>query len=318
MMRRLLIGLSFVATLFIGLGIYYLYAPSAKAPLETVEKFTIDFENRIRSYSVYYPDNLKPGANVLFALHPSMSSGREMRSWVGHTLERFAAIENTVVVYPDGYEGHFNGCRKIAPYSARTLNIDDVGFIRLITNQLVTNKLVSADHIYAMGYSNGGHLAFRIAMEAPGLVQGIAVIAANLPTPDNMACNYLGSLPRVVSLVMGTEDPINPYEGGKVTLFGFGNRGGVLSAYESAQWFADALGVTSSSTATTIKVAGSQVERKSWQSSDAHISLMTIVGGGHTVPQAHFRFRRILGLTLESDSVLDSVMQLFKTDMQKE
>jgi polyhydroxybutyrate depolymerase len=318
MIKRLLMGLSLVATLLIGLGIYYLYTPTAQAPLAAVENFTINFDNRIRRYSVYYPPNIKPGARVLFALHPSMSSGSEMRSWVGHTLERFAAIENTVVVYPDGYEGHFNGCRKIAPYSARTLNIDDVGFIRLITEQLVTNKLVSADHIYAVGYSNGGHLAFRIALEAPGLFQGFTAIAANLPTPDNMACNYLGPLPRIIGLVMGTADPINPYKGGKVTLFGFGHRGSVLSADASAQWFADALGVASSNTAPTVEVLGNQVERKNWQSSDAHISLITIAGGGHTVPQANFRFRRILGPTLESDSVLESVMQLFKTDMQRE
>jgi polyhydroxybutyrate depolymerase len=308
MLKRFLIGLIIVTALLIGLAVYYLYAPNLQAPLNAVEKVTISFENRDRHYSVYYPPNLKSGARVLFVLHPSMSSGSEMRSWVGRTVERFAAKENTVVVYPDGFEGHFNDCRKMASYSARQLNVDDVGFIQSITEQLVAKKQVSTEHLYALGYSNGGHLAFRLALEAPGLLKGIIAIAANLPAASNMACQPLGSLPRLVGLVVGSKDPINPYDGGQVTLFGFGNRGDVLSADASAQWFANAAGASLSETQLTREISDSIVQQKDWLSSAAHISLITIVGGGHTIPQANFRFRRILGMTLEDDIVLESVL----------
>lgn len=318
MIKRIFIGLGLVATLLIGLAIYYLYAPSPQIPAEPIERFTISVESRARSYSVYYPPDLKPGASVLFALHPSMSSGDEMRGWVGRTLERFAAKENTLVVYPDGYEGHFNGCRKMAAYSARALNTDDVGFIRRITDQLVTEKGINTEHIYALGYSNGGHLAFRLALEAPDLVKGIVAIAANLPASDNMACDPLQSPARFIGLVEGTQDPINPYEGGQVTLFGFGNRGNVLSADASAEWFAKILGVESVTTKPPVEILGSFVQQKDWSSTDAHISLITIEGGGHTIPQANARFRRILGLTLKDDAVLESAMQLFKTHKEQQ
>jgi polyhydroxybutyrate depolymerase len=315
MLNRLFTGFGFVVAALIGLAAYYLYAPNPLGPEAPIERLTLSVESRVRSYSVYYPPGLKPGASVLFALHPSMSNGNEMRDWVGRTLERLAARENTVVVYPDGYEGHFNDCRNMAAYSARTLNIDDVGFIRLVSERLAVEKNINPEHIYAMGYSNGGHLAFRLAMEAPDLVKGIVVIAANLPAADNMACKPLASPARFIGLIEGTQDPINPYKGGPVTLFGFGNRGDVLSADATGEWFAKALGVTSSTTAPPFKIAGSFVQRKEWQSSDAHISLITIVGGGHTIPQTNFRFRRIFGLTLDDDSILQSVMQLFKMDM---
>lgn len=298
--------------LLIGLAAYYLYAPSPQAPAEPAERFSIRVDDRVRHYSVYYPPDLKPGAGVLFALHPSMSSGDEMRGWVGRTLERFAAKENTLVVYPDGYEGHFNGCRKTASYSARILKIDDVEFISRITDQLVTDERIDPKAIYALGYSNGGHLAFRLALEAPELVKGIVAIAANLPASDNMACDPLPSPARFIGLIEGTQDPINPYEGGQVTLFGFGNRGNVLSADASAEWFAKILGVESATTKPPVEISGHFVQRKDWKSADARISLITIEGGGHTIPQANARFRRILGPTLQDDAVLESVIQLFK------
>lgn len=308
MIKRFFTGLIIVMALLVGLGIYYLYAPNLQAPLENVEKVTINLEGRDRSYWVYYPPNLKPGASLLFALHSSMSSGTEMRSWVGRTVERFAAQENTVVVYPDGYEGHFNDCRKVASYSARKLNIDDVGFMQHIADKLVAEKGVSTEQVYALGYSIGGHLAFRLAMEAPGMLKGVVAIAANLPTADSMACKPAGLLPSFIGLVEGTEDPINPYAGGQVTLFGFGDRGNVLSANASAKWFVDTMAVSVLATESEVNMSGSMVQKKDWKSADEHISLITIVGGGHTIPQGNFRFRRILGMTLEDDSILESVL----------
>jgi poly(3-hydroxybutyrate) depolymerase len=61
-------------------------------------------------------------------------------------------------------------------------------------------------------------------------------------------------------------------------------------------------------TESEVNMSGSMVQKKDWKSADAHISLITIVGGGHTIPQGNFRFRRILGMTLEDDSILESIL----------
>jgi polyhydroxybutyrate depolymerase len=328
--RSLITVIVLLVTVLVGLSIYYLYSPSAKILLEPAEHNRIKFGGRDRSYSVYYPNTMKPNAGVLFALHPSMSSGGEMRSWVGPILERFAEQENLVVVYPDGYEGHFNDCRKQASYSARTENIDDVGFIKQIVNELSIQQpkfrqpateqkdlgdKINPNKIYALGYSNGGHLAFRLALEAPDLVKGIIVIAANFPADGSIECQTDKLYTRVVGLIEGTEDPINPYKGGQVTLFGFGNRGHVLSAKDSAVWFSQALQIRSSVEQETVRVLNNQVKRERWKSDDAEVLLITIDGAGHTIPQSNFRFRRVLGATLEDDSVLESALQLFKQDI---
>lgn len=234
-----------------------------------------------------------------------------MRRMVGSVLERIAEQDNVVIVYPDGYEGHFNDCRRVASYSARQLDVDDVAFTRRIVEQLAEQKQVDAQRVYALGYSNGGHMALRLALEAPELVKGAAMIAANLPAPDNMACKVVAGPSRFVAFVEGTQDPINPYQGGQVTLFGFGNRGGVLSAQASAEWFARVLGLTAEPARVLKPVSGIPLRQQDWSSPGGHVRLVTIEGGGHTVPQAAYRFPRILGTTLPSDSVLESTWRLF-------
>lgn len=149
-----------------------------------------------------------------------------------------------------------------------------------------------------------------LALETPEMIKGAAAIAANLPAPDNMDCKVARLPSRLITFVEGTEDPINPYKGGKVTLFGFGNRGHVLSAQASAEWFARALGLPSAKTQTLEPVSGLSAHQQDWISSSGHVRLVTIEGGGHTVPQTAYRFQRILGSTYRSDSVLESICQL--------
>lgn len=312
-MRRLIIGLAFGLMLLGAVAAYFLYSPKPALPSGPIEALSLDIEGHQRHYVVFTPTRPRAGASVIFAFHPSQSSGEEMRRIVGSVLERIAEKENVVVVYPDGYEGHFNDCRRVASYSARALNIDDVGFTKRIIERLVAEKQINSEHVYAIGYSNGGHMALRLALETPAMVKGVAAIAANLPVPDNMGCKLASSPARFVALVEGTQDPINPYGGGSVTLFGFGNRGDVLSAHESAQWFARTLGLIAVETQALQPMPGISAQQEDWRSSSGHVRLVTIVGGGHTVPQAGYRFPRIFGSTLQSDSVLEATWQLLAT-----
>jgi polyhydroxybutyrate depolymerase len=291
-------------------AVYLLYAPQPALPSKPAEAATVDVGGRQRRYLVVTPADLQDGASVLLVFHPSMSSGQGMRRLMGRLLEDIGQKENAVVVYPDGYEGHFNDCRREASFSARTLNIDDVGFSRRIVERLAAEKKINPERVYALGVSNGGFMVLRLALEAPDLVKGVVAIAANLPAPDNMDCNVASSPTRFIELVEGTRDPINPYEGGRVTLFGFGNRGNVLSAQDSAQWFVQRLGLTAAAPQTLETVSGISARQQDWRSANGHVRLVTIEGGGHTIPQTGYRSRRILGATYQSDSVLESTWQL--------
>ncbi len=311
MLKRIGIGLGLVFTLLIAAAGYFIYVPKPTLPDAAVAALTLEHDGLTRTYTVFVPTNLQPGASVLFALHPSRSSAEQMRRISGHALERIAEQNNLIVVYPDGFEGHFNDCRLAASYSARTRNIDDVGFIQGIIAQLVTEQQVNPERVFALGYSNGGQMALRLALEAPETVKGVASFAANLPAADNMGCNIAAKPARFIGFIEGTADPINPYEGGQASLFGMGNRGSVLSAPDSAKWFADRLNLNAMASTTLEPIGDLTAQQDDWQSSDGHVRLVTITGGGHTVPQAASSVPRLLGATYHSDAVMEALWAMF-------
>ncbi len=295
----------------VAVGVWFFYAPMPPAAAEPADSRSLMLGGHVRSFALVRPPGLQPGAPVLLVLHGSLMNGPQMRSMLGTGFERLARAQGAVVVYPTGIEGHFNDGRLNASYSARTLEIDDVGFVRAIVATLAAELHIDRQRVYAFGYSNGGHMAMRLATEAPDLVAGILVANANVPTPDNMGWKLSpgGTIPPVV-MIEGTQDPINPYAGGRVTIFGFGDRGTVLSAPDSARWFARRAGLAAEPVAdTTQPLAGLDVQQQDW-GTPSRVRLVTLHGAGHTVAQPDYRFPRFLGATVLDDRILQAAWRM--------
>lgn len=304
MKRVLTLGSVALIALIIGY-VYLFYAPRPKLSKEHLVTRSFDIGVHERKVRFYVPPTAEAGSPLLLALHHSRSRGSKFRRMVGGALEQLAREQGIVVAYPDGYGGHFNDCRKEASYSARTANIDDLGFLGAIVDEAATEYGIDRTRVFALGHSNGGHMAMRLALEAPELLSGMIISSANMPSAENFDCKVEPSLISSVVLIAGTEDPINPYDGGKVTLFGFGNRGNVLSAEASAEWYAQQLGLeTDGERHSGEEGDGLSVAWQDWHSLSSRLRLVTIEGGGHAVPQAGYRFGRIFGPTLRSDQVL--------------
>jgi polyhydroxybutyrate depolymerase len=142
-------------------------------------------------------------------------------------------------------------------------------------------------------------MAFRLALEAPTRFRAVAAIAANVPTDDNFKCKPAGAPTSSVMIMNGTEDPLNPFAGGEVQLYGFINRGKVRSSRASAQYFADLNQIPGVSEAGETGAAGGvRVERTLWRNdAGVEIELVALHGGGHVIPQPYWRYPRILGPT---------------------
>ena len=301
-LRIALIGACLLVLWLGAAGAYLLYAPAPEVPVlsGSLEHDSVRVGEATRRYAFYAPARLAPRTPLVLALHGSMGSAGKMRRETAYGFERLADEHGFIVVYPEGFQGHWNDCRKQASYSAKRLNIDDVGFLRALIAQFRTSHDVDSARVFVVGLSNGAHMGYRLALEAPEIVRGVAAVAANLPTEDNSDCVPVpGSVP--VLILNGTEDPINPYDGGRVTLFGFGNRGTVLSARQSAEFFARRNGITDAPVAERIaqdRSTSTSAERTHWRSdTGADVVLYTIHGGGHALPQPHARFPRLLGRT---------------------
>jgi polyhydroxybutyrate depolymerase len=298
---RFLRVLAFVGVLLAVAYHRYLYVPRTPAPALTgsLARDTLRVGDRDRTFAYYAPASLPPAPPLLIAFHGSGGTGEQLRGQTGYAFDRVADANGFVVAYPDGYEHHWNDCRKAASFSARTLNIDDVGFVRAIVSKLRARLGVDSGRVFATGHSNGGSMCYRIALEMAGEVAGVAPISASLPVPENNDCRENGKA--IPVLVMnGTDDPIDPYGGGHETIFGFADRGYVLSSVDTALYFAKLGGLATDPVVERLPGGDASlwVERLTWGAPGAkQVVLDTIHGGGHVVPQRFIRYPRILGRT---------------------
>ena len=235
----------------------------------------------------------------MVVMHGSGQDSAQMRRWTGYGFERLADERGFVVVYPDGYEGYWNACNIVGDYSANKLNIDDVGFLTRMVDKLITEIGVDPGRVFATGISRGGHMAFRLALEAPSRFRAVAAVSANMPAPENFKCKPAGQGTSSVMIMNGTKDPLNPFDGGEVGLFGLFGRGKVRSSRESGQYLADLNNITGTPETNETQVTdGLHVQQVLWRNgSTVEVELVPIHGGGHGIPQPYWRYPRILGPT---------------------
>lgn len=300
-LRFFLWGLIVVVALAGALFVYFVYTPAPEVPRLSgkLSKGTVAVGGLTRTYLTYVPQGLRKGAPLVVVMHGSGQSGAQIRSATGYGFDRLADEHGFAVVYPDGYEGYWNACNIVGDYSANKLNIDDVGFLTGVLDKLIAEIGVDRNRVFAVGASRGGHMAFRLALEAPSRFRAVAAVAANVPAPDNFKCKPTGQGTSSVMIMNGTKDPLNPFDGGEVKLFGVFRRGKVRSSRESGQYFADLNGITGAPETTEIQGAGkNRVEQVLWRNgSNVEVELVAIHGGGHGLPQPYRRYPRIQGPT---------------------
>lgn len=287
-----------------------------------LERRSFDFGGLSRSMVYYVPARLPPSVPVLLVLHGSAGNPDRMRAATAFAFDELADGDGFVVVYPEGHDGNWNDCRKLANSRAKQLNVDDVGFLQAAVARLdgdpsLRDHRVDRNRIFAVGLSNGGQMAYRLALEAPDFVAGVAAFAASLPAPDNFHCRP-ADRPAAVLIVNGTADPINPYGGGEVSLFGpFGKRGTVLGTEDTARYFSGRAGYQSPPFEHRYPDAdpedGTVATRAVWsEPGHPEVALITIHGGGHTIPHPRKRMPRIFGPTGRDVPAAEEVWRFFQ------
>jgi polyhydroxybutyrate depolymerase len=171
-------------------------------------------DGRTRTYHLYVPASLPKDqpAPLLVALHGGAGWGEQFEKNSG--FDGLAEANQFLVVYPDGIsqpptpEGRvWNGGDCCG--TAQRQDVDDVGFISALIDQLEGQYDIDHARVAAAGHSNGGILAYRLACELADKIVAIGVQSATLGVPS---CHP--SQPVSVVHIHGTADQNIPINGG--------------------------------------------------------------------------------------------------------
>ena len=299
-----------------------MWASCAAIALAADESGTIQVGGLERAYLAYLPAKLPPGAPLVFVLHGTGGNGAHMRAETGAEFDRLADAHGFAVIYPTGYKNSWDDCRKTDPLPAKAQKIDDIAFFRALVAKFHDAHGIDPRHVFFMGYSNGAQMAQRVALEAPDLPAAIAAVGANLPIADNSVCGHRDK-PVAVLLMDGTADPVNPFKGGEVKLGKLGSRGVVMSTEETATYWAMLAGYVGEAEIDTLphRDPADPTAVKVW---DWHepgmkpVIVFAIQGGGHVVPNPHFRFPAFLGKTTRDIDAPQEIWGFFNSVLQAE
>ena len=199
---------------------------------QQVVHHAVVFQGQVRSYSVYLPwehsrcvegnqlvgeDSIAKRFPVVLAFHGVMMNAETMAEMTD--LHFLGFRSGFIVVYLDG-DGHgrfrtWNSGGR----SGRLERIaeDDVGFVRLVLRRLEAEYPIDTNRIHATGFSNGGMMCYRLAVEMPEVIASIAPVAGTLAVPlcsDGCPETAIGLKRAVPSLhIHGTEDKFVPWTG---------------------------------------------------------------------------------------------------------
>jgi poly(3-hydroxybutyrate) depolymerase/protein-S-isoprenylcysteine O-methyltransferase Ste14 len=270
-----------------GVALFVRHVPRGARAAPALAPLLVDVGGSTRSAGYRAPD--APARGALLVLHGTGSSVELARAMLGTRWEARALAAGYLVVHPSGVERSWNGCRSADPAPAKRQGVDDVAFARALVARVREQGLLEENApSHALGFSGGGQLAYRLALEAPDLVRAIAVFGANLPVP--LDCVERRQ-PVSVFIVNGTADHINPDAGGDV-IGPFGAYLGVVrSALETERYFSGL-------------AAASETER---------VVLRRLPGAGHTLPGPDIQMPAAFGRIERSYDGLAEALAFFES-----
>jgi len=245
---------------------------------------TIQQGERERSYLVHIPNRVESDSPpVVLVFHGSGTNAEGMVRFSG--MNQTADAEGFVVVYPNGtgpqpHLRSWNAGHCCAEASEQ--NVDDVGFVEAILDEIPAKLSIDPSRIYVTGMSNGGMFCYLLADR---LSERIAAMASVSGPMGLESCAPKVAVP--ILHIQGTEDYFTPIEGGR------GKRSTSRTEFNSVRQTMDCWIEANRCESVPLKEQlpalvddGTSVSTEvySGKGESAEVKLVTIQGGGHTWP----------------------------------
>lgn len=189
---------------------------TCSAQSKEIKKYQFAYGDTVRTYAMYLPKDLKPGAPLVIYTHGYGSKTR-WRTGLNGTAER----EGFAVCYPDGApDSRGKDGWKVGYPPQESMTIDEADFFTKLKEEVCSRFNLSRENSFMAGMSNGGDLCYQLAFTAPGLFRAYASVAGLL-----FECTYLNNpLPQPVPFmeIHGDADKTSMWEGDHENTGGWG------------------------------------------------------------------------------------------------
>ena len=252
---------------------------------QVIKSDSLKIGDQFRSFHFQKPVSDSKGYSLVFVLHGSGNSGKQFINNI-NDFNVIAEQEKLIAVFPDAFKKYWNECRKSSPAEANQLNLNENLFFSEMIEYFTSKYSIDPKKVFIIGTSGGGHMAYKMALTMPEKFRAIAALIANLPSPDNLDCSE-SKIPVNMMMVNGTEDTINPYQGGKVIL-GTRDFGSVRSTDETFGYWAGLAGYSGAPKKELLPNTdpgdGKTIERISFYGAKKSVVLYKVIGGKHDYP----------------------------------
>lgn len=289
-----------------------------------LEKRTAVHGGLSREYWLYDPRSAGGGEKrpLVIVLHGGGGKAAKFDVMTGreNSFNALADREDILIAYPQGIKKSWNDGREAAQVGAQGAGIDDAGFLSGLIDTLVNSRNVDPKRVYAVGPSNGGHMANRLACDMPGKVAAVGIVIGQMPTKYLAKCKP--AKPVSVLIMNGTEDPLVPYDGGAVKVLGQ-ERGHDISTEDTFAFWAKHAGADAPQ-AIKAKLLpdedpddNTRVSLKSYEGAQSSVALYTVTGGGHTWPGGkQYLFKAMVGRVSHDINATEVIWEFFKNSVR--
>mgnify|MGYP006126415013 CR=1 FL=1 len=172
----------------------------------TVESFLYD--GLERSYRKYVPSSYSESNPVPLVLNLHGYSSNADEQMIYSDFYNIAETEGFILIHPEGTidDSGFQFWN-----SGNISEVDDVGFLSALIDQIALEYNINLNRVYSMGMSNGGFMSYQLSCELSDKIAAIASVTGSMSTNQITSCNPDNPVP--VMQMHGTSDPIVLYNG---------------------------------------------------------------------------------------------------------
>ena len=170
---------------------------------------TIVHDGLDREYILYVPSSYDGLSAVPLMFNFHGFGGSASTYMLEADMRSIAETDTFILVYPQGSclngSSHWNAC---PTGNGNKSNADDFGFVEAMIDEISSQQNIDLERVYAVGYSNGGMMAYGLANYKSELIAAVGSVSGSM-----LDCIGPTSHPMPIVHLHGTSDGVLPYNG---------------------------------------------------------------------------------------------------------